>query len=58
MDFANTDEALREVAMDVAEGADMLLVKPGMPYLDIVARVKRRVRAADLRVPGVAANTR
>jgi porphobilinogen synthase len=40
MDFANTDEALREVAMDVAEGADMLLVKPGLPYLDIVARVK------------------
>lgn len=40
MDFANTDEAIREVAMDVAEGADMLLVKPGMPYLDIVARVK------------------
>jgi porphobilinogen synthase len=41
MDFANTDEAMREVAMDVAEGADMLLVKPGMPYLDIVARVKQ-----------------
>jgi porphobilinogen synthase len=40
MDYANTDEAMREVAMDVAEGADMLLVKPGMPYLDIVARVK------------------
>jgi porphobilinogen synthase len=40
MDLANTDEALREVAMDVAEGADMLMVKPGMPYLDIVARVK------------------
>jgi porphobilinogen synthase len=40
MDFANTDEALREVAMDIAEGADLLLVKPGMPYLDIVARVK------------------
>jgi len=40
MDFANTDEAIRECAMDVAEGADMLLVKPGMPYLDIVARVK------------------
>lgn len=40
MDFANTDEAIREVAMDVAEGADMLLVKPGMPYLDIVSRVK------------------
>jgi porphobilinogen synthase len=41
MDFANTDEAMREVAMDVAEGADMLLVKPGMPYLDIIARVKQ-----------------
>ncbi|UPT64749.1 MAG: porphobilinogen synthase [Hyphomonadaceae bacterium JAD_PAG50586_4] len=40
MDFSNTDEAMREVAMDVAEGADMLLVKPGLPYLDIVARVK------------------
>jgi porphobilinogen synthase len=41
MDYANSDEAMREVAMDVAEGADMLLVKPGLPYLDIVARVKR-----------------
>jgi porphobilinogen synthase len=41
MDFANSDEAMREVAMDIAEGADMLLVKPGLPYLDIVARVKR-----------------
>lgn len=41
MDPANTDEALREVALDVAEGADMLLVKPGLPYLDIVARVKQ-----------------
>jgi porphobilinogen synthase len=40
MDYANTDEAMREVAMDVAEGADMLLVKPGIAYLDIVARVK------------------
>ncbi len=40
MDSANTDEALREVAMDIAEGADMVMVKPGMPYLDIVARVK------------------
>ncbi|MEQ1811918.1 MAG: porphobilinogen synthase [Terricaulis sp.] len=40
MDFANTDEALREVAMDIAEGPDMVMVKPGMPYLDIVARVK------------------
>jgi porphobilinogen synthase len=39
MDSANTDEALREVAMDIAEGADMVMVKPGMPYLDIVRRV-------------------
>ncbi len=40
MDPRNTDEALREVALDVAEGADMVMVKPGMPYLDICARVK------------------
>jgi porphobilinogen synthase len=40
MDPANTDEALREVAMDLAEGADMVMVKPGMPYLDVVRRVK------------------
>jgi porphobilinogen synthase len=40
MDPGNTDEALREVAMDLAEGADMVMVKPGMPYLDIVRRVK------------------
>ncbi len=42
MDPANTDEALREVAMDLDEGADMVMVKPGMPYLDIVRRVKQR----------------
>ena len=40
MDPANTNEALREVAMDIEEGADMVMVKPGMPYLDIVRRVK------------------
>ena len=40
MDAGNSDEALREVAMDIAEGADMVMVKPGMPYLDIVRRVK------------------
>ncbi len=40
MNPANTDEALREVALDIAEGADMVMVKPGMPYLDIVRRVK------------------
>jgi porphobilinogen synthase len=40
MDCANSDEALREVALDLEEGADMVMVKPGMPYLDIVRRVK------------------
>ena len=40
MDPANADEALREVALDIAEGADMVMVKPGMPYLDIVRAVK------------------
>ena len=40
MDFANTDEALREVALDINEGADMVMVKPGMPYLDVIRRVK------------------
>ena len=41
MDPANSDEAVREVALDIAEGADMVMVKPGMPYLDIVSRVSR-----------------
>ena len=41
MNPANTDEAIREVAQDIDEGADMVMVKPGLPYLDIVARVKR-----------------
>jgi porphobilinogen synthase len=43
MDPANSDEALREVAMDIEEGADMFMVKPGMPYLDIVRRVKQEL---------------
>ena len=42
MDPANSDEALQEVAMDLAEGADMVMIKPGLPYLDIVRRVKDR----------------
>ncbi|HEX8535387.1 MAG TPA: porphobilinogen synthase, partial [Allosphingosinicella sp.] len=42
MDPANSDEALREVALDIAEGADFVMVKPGLPYLDIVRRVKER----------------
>ncbi|MDP1690923.1 MAG: porphobilinogen synthase [Burkholderiaceae bacterium] len=44
MDPANSDEALREVALDIAEGADMVMVKPGLPYLDIVRRVKDQFR--------------
>jgi porphobilinogen synthase len=51
MDPGNSDEALREVALDIAEGADMVMVKPGMPYLDIVRRVKDS-SGADLRLPG------
>jgi len=45
MDPANTDESLRECALDLAEGADMLMVKPGLPYLDIVRRVKDEFKA-------------
>ncbi len=45
MDPANSDEALHECALDLAEGADMIMVKPGMPYLDIVRRVKDELRA-------------
>ena len=44
MDPANSDEALHEVALDLAEGADMVMVKPGMPYLDIVRRVKTELK--------------
>ena len=44
MDPANGDEALREAELDIAEGADMIMVKPGMPYLDIVARIKQTFR--------------
>jgi porphobilinogen synthase len=45
MDPANSDEALHECALDLAEGADMIMVKPGMPYLDIVQRVKQELQA-------------
>jgi porphobilinogen synthase len=44
MDYANSDEALKEVAMDLSEGADAVMVKPGMPYLDIVRRVSETFR--------------
>jgi porphobilinogen synthase len=44
MDPANSDEAIREVSLDIAEGADMVMVKPGMPYLDVVYRVKHECK--------------
>ena len=44
MDFGNSDEAIRECALDIAEGADMLMVKPGLPYLDVLHRVKQAFR--------------
>ena len=50
MDPANGDEALREVALDIAEGADMVMVKPGLPYLDIVLAGEGGVPGADLRL--------
>lgn len=48
MDFGNTQEAIREVAMDIEEGADMVMVKPGLPYLDIVQRVSRELHVPTL----------
>ena len=53
MDPGNCDEALREVALDLDEGADMVMVKPGLPYLDVVRRVKDTFRRADLRLSGL-----
>ena len=44
MDFRNSDEALREVALDVKEGADMVMIKPGMPYLDIIKSIKEKFK--------------
>ena len=44
MDFLNSDEALREIALDIKEGADMVMVKPGMPYLDIIKSVKEKFK--------------
>jgi porphobilinogen synthase len=44
MDFSNSDEALREVSLDITEGADMVMVKPGMPYLDIIKSIKENFR--------------
>ena len=44
MDFKNSDEAIREVALDIKEGADMIMVKPGLPYLDIINKVKDKFK--------------
>ena len=44
MDFANSDECLREVALDIKEGADLVMVKPGLPYLDIIKKVKENFK--------------
>ena len=44
MDFSNINESLREVALDIKEGADMVMVKPGLPYLDIIQKVKENFK--------------
>ena len=44
MDFSNSDEALREVALDISEGADLVMVKPGISYLDIIQRIKKEFK--------------
>jgi porphobilinogen synthase len=44
MDPSNSDEALKEIALDLSEGADMVIIKPGMPYLDIIYRVKQEFK--------------
>ena len=44
MDFANSNESLREVALDIKEGADMVMVKPGLPYLDVIQKVKNNFK--------------
>ena len=44
MDFSNSDEALREVALDIKEGADLIMVKPGLPYLDIIKNIKNKFK--------------
>jgi porphobilinogen synthase len=44
MDFRNSDEAIREVSLDIKEGADMVMVKPGMPYLDIIKSIKENFK--------------
>ena len=50
MDFANANEALREVALDIDEGADIVMVKPALPYMDILWRVREQFRKTDRRL--------
>ena len=50
MDVCNTEEAIREVALDIEEGADMVMVKPAMSYLDIIRRIKERIRQTGRRI--------
>ena len=44
MDYSNIDEAIREVALDIKEGADLVMVKPGMPYLDVIQSIKNKFK--------------
>ena len=44
MDYANIDESIREVSLDIKEGADMIMVKPGMPYLDVIRKIKDKFK--------------
>ena len=44
MDYSNSDEAIREVALDIKEGADLIMVKPGMPYLDVISNIKNKFK--------------
>ena len=44
MNFSNSNESLREIALDIKEGADMVMVKPGMPYLDIIQKIKENFK--------------
>ena len=53
MDFKNNYESLREVALDIKEGADMIMVKPGMPYLDIIREVKNNFKIPVISIPSI-----
>ena len=50
MDIRNSDEALHEVAIDIDEGADIVMIKPGMPYLDVISKVKKSFKCLLLHI--------